>query len=123
MTIVDVEPRPPLMREEMLYKSLQRVQGAVMIGVDAGSDIKMLEKMVEDVRKEIADKATRLIPGFINIAKYLGLDLDDINGLNGLTGLLVYIKSASYRKSIRYLGPYKARGRDAWRIKKYSSKA
>jgi len=123
LTIVDVELRPLLMREEVLYKSLQRVQRTSMIGVEVGSDVKVLEKMVEDARREIIDKATKLIQGLIDVARCLGLDMDDINGLTGLTGLLVYIKSASYRKSIKYLGLYKAKSRDARRIKKYSNKA
>jgi len=123
LTIVDVELRPLLMKEELLYKNLQRVQRSSMIGVDVGSNVKILEKMVEDVRREIIDKATRLILGFIDIAKSLGLDVDDVNGLTGLAGLLVYDKSTSYQKSIKYLGLYKAKGRDAWKIKKYSSKA
>jgi len=44
---------------------------------------------------EIIDKATRLIPRFMDIAKSLGLDMDDVNGLTGLAGLLVYGKWAS----------------------------
>jgi len=123
LTIVDVELRPLLMKEELLYKNLQRVQRSSMIGVDVGSDVKILEKMVEDVRREIVEKATRLIPRFMDIAKNLGLDVDDVNGLTGLAGLLVYIKSTSYQKSVKYLGIYKAKGRDAWKIKKYNSKA
>jgi len=123
LTIVDVELRPLLMKEELLYKNLQRVQRSSMIGVDVGSDIRMLEKMVEDVRREIVDRATRLIPGFMDIARGLGLDVDDVNGLIGLAGLLVYNKSTSYQKSVKYLGLYKAKGRDAWKIKNYSSKA
>jgi len=123
LDVVDVELRPLLMREEMLYKSLQRVQRASIVGVDVGGDVKMLEKMVKNVRREIVDKAVKMIPRFMDIAKYLGLDMDDVNGLTGLAGLLVYIKSASYRKPINYLGLYKARGRDAWKTKKYSYKA
>jgi hypothetical protein len=123
LTIIDVELRPLLMKEELLYKNLQRVQRSSMIGVDVGSDIRMLEKMVEDVRREIVDRATRLIQGFMDIAKSLGLDMDDVNGLIGLAGLLVYIKSTSYQKSVKYLGLYKVKGRDAWKMKKYSNKA
>jgi len=37
-----------------------------------------------------------------------------------LAGLLVYDKSASYKKPIDYLGLYKAKGRDGKRNKKYS---
>jgi len=122
LTIVDVELRPLLMREEMLYRNLQRVRNASIIGVDVESDAKILEKKVEEVRREIVDRAVRLIPTFIDITECLGLDLDDVNGLAGLAGLLVYNKSTSYRKSVKYLGLYKAKGRDAWRIKKYSSK-
>jgi hypothetical protein len=50
------------------------------------------------------------------------LDRDDIDGLAGLAGLLVYNKSTSYVKSINYLGLYKARGRYGRRNKKYSRK-
>jgi len=120
LIIVDVELRPLLMWEELLYKNLQRIRNASMVGVDVRSDIKMLEKMVEDARREIIDKATRLIPGFIDIARGLGLDVDDVNGLTGLAGLLVYNKSTSYQKSIKYLGIYKAKGRYGRRMKKYS---
>jgi len=38
------------MREEMLYRNLQRVQNASIVGVDVGSDVEMWEKMVEDIR-------------------------------------------------------------------------
>jgi hypothetical protein len=62
---------------------------ASMVDVDAGSNVKMLEKIIEDVRRETIDKATRLIPKFIDIAKSLGLDRDDTNGLAGSAGLLV----------------------------------
>ncbi|MCL7404358.1 MAG: hypothetical protein LZ172_08475 [Thaumarchaeota archaeon] len=122
LTIIDVELRPLLMKEEMLYRNLQRIRSASIIGVDFGSDVKMLEKMVEDARKEIADKAVLIILRFIDIANSLGLDRDDINGLAGIAGLLVYNKFASYKKSINYLGLYKARGRDGRRNKKYSRK-
>jgi len=123
LTIVDVELRPLLMREELLYKNLQRIRNASMVGVDVGSNVKILEKMVEDVRREIVDRAIKLIPGFIDIARGLGLDVDDVNGLIGLAGLLIYIKSTSYQKSVKYLGLYKVKGRDAWKMKKYSRRA
>jgi len=111
------------MKEELLYKNLQRVQRASMAGVDVGSDTRMLEKMVEDVRREIVDKATRLIQGFMDTAKCLGLSVDDVNGLVGLAGLLTYNKFASCQKSVKYLGLYKAKGRDGKKIKKYNYKA
>jgi hypothetical protein len=122
LTIIDVELRPLLMKEEMLYRNLQRMRNASVIGVDFGSDVKMLEKMVEDARKEVVDKAVQIIPKFIDIANILGLDRDDINGLAELARLLVYDKFTSYKKSINYLGLYKARGRDGRRNKKYSRK-
>ena len=120
LTIIDVELRPLLMREEILYKNLQRVRNTSRVGVDVGSDVKILEKIIDDVGRDIVDRAIKLIPGFTNTAKYLGLNIDDVNGL---AGLLVYNKSASYQKSVKYLGLYKAKGRDAWKMKKYSSKA
>jgi hypothetical protein len=122
LTIVDVELRPLLMREQMLYRNLQRIHRASMIGVDVGSDTKVLEKMVEDARKEIIDKAVQIIPRFIDMANSLGLDRDDINGLAGLAGELAYNKATSYRKSINYHGLCKAKGRNGRRNKKYSRK-
>jgi len=124
LTIVDVELRPLLMRENMLYENLQRIRNASMVGVDVGSNVKILEKMVEDVRREIIDRAIKLIPGFMDIAKSLGLDSEDINGLTGLAGELVYNRStSSYSSSVRFHGLFKAKGYDARRMKKYSDKA
>jgi hypothetical protein len=122
LTIIDVELRPLLMREQMLYRNLQRVRSASIVGVDVGGDVKILEEMVEDARKEIVDKAIKIIPRFINIANSLGLNRDDINGLAGLAGLLVYDKFVSCKKSIDYLGLFKAKGRYGERNKKYSRK-
>jgi len=123
LTIVDVELRPLLMKETLLYKNLQRIHRASMAGVDVGSDVKMLEKMTEDIKREIVDKAIEIIPRFIDIAECLRLNIDDVNELIGLAGLLVYNKSTSYQKSVKYLGLYKAKGRDGRKIKKYSSMA
>jgi len=72
-----------------------------------------LERIVEDVRREIVDRAIKLIPGFIDIAKSLGLDMDDVNGLTGLAGELVYNRSTSYSSSVRFHGLFKAKGKDA----------
>jgi len=122
LTIIDVELRPLLMKEQMLYRNLQRVRNASIVGVDVGGDVKILEEMVEDVRREIVDKAIKIIPRFIDIANSLGLDRSDVNGLAGLAGLLVYNKSTSYKKSINYLGLFKAKGRYGRGNKKYSCK-
>jgi hypothetical protein len=86
LTIIDVGLRPMLMREQMLYRNLQRIRSASVVGVDVGGDVKILEKMVEDARREIVDKATRIIPRFTDIADSLGLDRSDVNGLAGLAG-------------------------------------
>jgi hypothetical protein len=110
------------MKEGMLYKNLQRMRNAGIVGINVGGDAKILEKIVEDTRKEIVNKALRFIPRFTDIAGSLGLGKDDIDGLAGLAGLLVYNKSTSYRKSINYLGLYKARGRDGRGNKKHSRK-
>jgi hypothetical protein len=122
LTIVDVELRPLLMKEEMLYRSLQRIRNTSIVGVDVGGDVKILEEMVEDARKEVVDKAVQIIPRFIDMANSLGLDRDDINGLAGLAGELAYNKATSYKKSINYHGLCKAKGRNGRRNKKYSRK-
>jgi hypothetical protein len=122
LTIIDVELRPLLMKEQMLYRNLQRVRNASIVDVDVRDDVKILEEMVEDVRRKIVDKAIKIIPRFIDIANSLGLDRDDINGLAGLAGLLIYDKFASCKKFIDYLGLFKAKGRYGERNKKYSRK-
>ena len=99
----------------MLYRNLQRIRSASVVGVDVGGDAKILEKMVEDTRKEIVDKAIEIIPGFTDIADSLGLDGDDVSGLAGLAGELVYDRSTSYSSSVRFHGLYKARGYDVRR--------
>jgi len=123
LTIVDVEMRALFMKEAVLYKSLQRIQQINLLNVDIGSNVRMLEKMVEEVRREIVDKASEIIPRFMDIADSLGLNRDDINGLIGLAGLLIYDKFISYKKSINYFGLYKAKGRDGRKNKKYNHKA
>ena len=122
LTIVDIELRPLLRRENALYKNLQRIQSLNIDGVDVENDVKKSEKMVEDARREIIDKATKLIQRLVDVARYLGLDMDDINGLTGLIGLLVYVKSTSYQKSVKYLGLFRAKGRDGRKMKRYNNK-
>ncbi|MCL7389734.1 MAG: hypothetical protein LZ173_07385, partial [Thaumarchaeota archaeon] len=123
LTIIDVELRPLLVREQMLYRNLQRIRSAGVVGVDVGGDVKILEEMVEDARGETVDKAIEIIPGFIDIADSLGLNRDDISGLAGLAGELVYNRSMSYSSSVRFHGLYKVKGYNARGRKKYSSKA
>jgi len=50
LTIIDIELRPLLMRENMLYKNLQRIRNASIVGVDVESDVEMQEKRLKDVR-------------------------------------------------------------------------
>ena len=40
LTIVDVELRPLLMKEKILYRNLQRIQNALIIDVDTESNVK-----------------------------------------------------------------------------------
>ena len=46
LTIVDVELRPFLMKEKILYRNLQRIQNALIIDVDTESNVKILKKIV-----------------------------------------------------------------------------
>ena len=64
----------------LAYRNLQRVRNASIVGVDVGGNVKMLEKMVEDARRETVEKAIKVIPEFMNVANSLGLNRDDING-------------------------------------------
>ena len=52
LTIVYVELRPLLMKETLLYGNLQRIGNASMAGVDVGSDVKILEKMTENIERD-----------------------------------------------------------------------
>jgi len=61
--------------------------------------------------REIIDRAIKLILGFTDITKNLGLDSEDINGLTGLAGELVYNRSTSYSSSVRFHGLFKAKGK------------
>jgi hypothetical protein len=107
----------------MLYRNLQRIRSAGVVGVDVGGDVKILEEMVEDARGETVDKAIKIIPKFMDIANNLGLNRDDISGLAGLARELVYNRSMSYSSSVRFHGLYKVKGYNARGRKKYSSKA
>jgi len=71
LTLIDAELRPLLMKEQMLYRNLQRVRSAGIVGVDVGGDVKILEEMVEDARREIVDKAIKVIARFMDIADTL----------------------------------------------------
>jgi len=108
----------------MLYKNLQRTRNTSIFNVDVESDVEILEKRLKDVRREIVDRAIKLIPRFIDIAKNLGLDSEDINGLTGLAGELVYNRyTSSYSSSVRFHGLYKAKGKDTRKIKRYNHRA
>jgi hypothetical protein len=45
--------------------------------------------VAEGGRREIVDKAAQIILGFMDIDDSLGLEIDDVEGLAGLAGLLV----------------------------------
>jgi hypothetical protein len=47
LTLIDAELRPLLMKEQMLYRNLQRIWNAGIVGVDVGGDAKILEEIVE----------------------------------------------------------------------------
>jgi hypothetical protein len=68
---------------------------------------------------EIVDRAIKLIPGFTDIAKSLGLNRNDIDGLTGLAGELIYNRStSSYSSSVRFHGLYKANAHNARKMKR-----
>ena len=127
LTIIDVELRPLLMKEQIIYKNLDRIRKMREIGIDVSSDVEEYEKKLENVRREIVEKATEVIPGFIEVAEALGLSREDVNGLTGLAGLLTYLRFylgfKSIDKSINYLGLFKAKSSKGNMKKKCNRKA
>lgn len=112
ITIIDVELRPLIQLEHMIFKNIQRLIQHMEFGAKlAETMITEYKKMLENVRAEIVRKAANLLPEFLDVARILGLDLNDINGLTGLAGLLTYLKFPSIKKCVNYLGLYKAKGR------------
>ncbi len=109
---VDVELRPLLMKENILYKTLQKLQAMKEVGVDVLNEIKEYEEKLKNIRMEIVEKAFNVIPRFNEIAEGLGLGKEDISGLTGLTALLVYLKLRSVNKCINYMKLFKAKGKD-----------
>lgn len=73
------------------------------------------------IRSETVRKALYIIPRFSEMVGRLGLDRDDINGLYGLAGILVYLGWPNmvipYHYSLRFLGLYKAKGKEGRKIK------
>jgi len=81
ITVIDAELRPLLMKKQAVFKDLHRMYCLHEIGVDVSNDVKILEDALKDIRREIVEKATEVIPRFIEVAEALELNRDDINGL------------------------------------------
>ncbi len=67
------------------------------VGVDVSSDIEEYERRLKNIRREIVDKATNIIPRFIEIAEVLRLSRDDI--LEFFVKLHLYIHIGSFTRS------------------------
>ena len=60
------------------------------MGIDTGGE-NFLKHVLEETRKTIVVKARKLWPGFMEIANRLALSEDDLGGLTGLAGILVFL--------------------------------
>jgi len=110
ITIVDVELRPLLMKEELISRAVDKLDTAIDLGVKA-DEVEEMKKLLQGIRREIVDRGFKLMPWLSRVSRELGLERDDLNALTGLVGLMTYMKQVSYHKALRYLGLYKARGR------------
>ena len=119
ITIVDVELRPLLMKEELISRAVDKLDTAIDLGVKA-DEVEEVKELLERVRREIVDRGFKLMPWLSRVSGELGLERDDLNALTGLVGLMTYMKQASYHKALRYLGLYRARNK---KIKRCSGKA
>jgi len=119
ITIVDVELRPLLMKEELISRAVDKLDTAIDLGVKA-DEVEEVKELLRRVRREIVDRGFKLMPWLSRISGELGLERDDLNALTGLVGLMTYMKQASYHKALRYLGLYRARNKE---IKRCSGKA
>ncbi|MEM3644269.1 MAG: hypothetical protein QW120_04910 [Nitrososphaerota archaeon] len=121
ITSIDVEIKPLLTLEKFYYKNYQRLLMLKSLSVDVDRDIDEVESRISMIRSKVVKKAREIVPLFNEISRKLGLDEDDINGLYGLAGTLVYLgwpaTVQSYHKALRFFGLYKAKGKDGWRFK------
>ena len=111
VTPLDVEFKPLLMKERALADELLRLRQRHLLGIDLEDEIEDHEERLKNVRGEIVEKAMEKIPEFMEIAKKLGLDNEDVNALSALAGLLIYLRwpyeVSSFHKAKRLLGLYK----------------
>lgn len=120
ITYIDAEIRPLLTLEKTYYKNYQRLSRLKDLGVDVDKDIDEVRYRMHRIRSEVVEKALEMIPRFKEIRRKLRLE-EDLNGLYGLAGTLIYLGWPStiipYHYSLRYLGLYKAKGKDGRRLK------
>ncbi|MEN2975446.1 MAG: hypothetical protein ABDH32_07755 [Candidatus Caldarchaeales archaeon] len=120
ITYMDIEIKPLLSLEKILYKSYQRLVSAGSIGVGASTEIDEVKENISRIRSEVVRKASEIIPRFDEVAKKLELE-DSINGLYSLAGVLVYLGYPEmiipYHYSLRFLGLYKVRSAGGRRLK------
>ncbi len=53
LTMIDVELRPLLMKEQIIFRNFQRVQRMGEFGIDVSEDVGEFEKKLENVRGEV----------------------------------------------------------------------
>ena len=110
LTMIDVELRPLLIKERVYRKWLKKTRQYEDLGIDMGGE-NFLKHMLDETRKTIVVKARKLWPGFMEIANRLGLSEDDLGGLTGLAGTLVFLgwplRTPSMHKALRYFGLFR----------------
>jgi len=110
LTMIDVELRPLLIKERVYRRWLKKTRQYEDLGIDMGGE-NFLKHMLEKTRKTIVVKARKLWPGFMEIANRLGLSEDDLGGLTGLAGTLVFLgwplRRPSMHKALRYFGLFR----------------
>ena len=95
ITIVDVELRPLLMKEELISRAVDKLDTAIDLGVKA-DEVEEVKELLQGIRWEIVDRGFKLMPWLSRVSRELGLERDDLNALTGLVGLMTYMKQVSY---------------------------
>ncbi len=121
ITMIDVELRPILSKEQTLHKTVRRLERMDELSIEV-RELNDLKSILRRAREETVEKGFSLMPWLRDVAERLGI-ADSVDGCFSLIGLATYIRSQSYHKALRYLGLYRAKSRDARDTKRCQGKA